>query len=93
MSALYQSFNSNLQTSDLKKAEKEEILRTIETMETDSMEALFELICEHGKQNDVTDVIPYGEEVEDNVLEFNLAKMPIPLRRIIFKFIKVLNRP
>lgn len=95
---LYYTLNSNLQASDLKKAEKEEIMKSIQTMDISSQEALFLLIYEHNKinSNQQSDVyeIPYDGVYtnEDEIIEFNLAKFPIQLRRIIYKFTKIIQQ-
>ncbi len=96
MFQLYYTLNSNIQTADLKKSEKEEILRTINIMDVHSKKALFLLIYEHAKINeDISSNIydiPYGGVETDGCLEFNLAKMPIKLRRILYKFIKIVQK-
>lgn len=93
---LYYTLNTNLQTSDLKKNEKEELLNVIKNMsDLQSKKALFLLICEHAKNEQVlyNNVIPYdGVEIKEDSVQFNLAKMPIKLRRIIYKFIKIVQK-
>lgn len=94
MFQLYHTLNSNIQSTDLKKIEKTEILKTIDTMDQSSKEALFLLIYEHYRLNeDPSDIykLPYGGTEKNNGIEFNLSKMPIKLRRIIYKFIKIVQ--
>lgn len=92
MFQLYYTLNTNLQSTDLKKTEKEEILDKISKMDQDSLNAVFLLIYEHFRaSNDVNDIyqIPFEGHETNNGIEFNLAKLPIKLRRILYKFIKL----
>lgn len=92
---LYHTLNSNLQNNDLKKKEKEEIINQINFLDKESMEAIFLLIYEHFRLNsDNTElyVIPYEGQSCNNNLIFNISKLPIKLRRIIYNFIKILQQ-
>lgn len=100
MFQLYYTLNKNIQTADLKKSEKEEIISYIPKLDETHRNAIFLLIYEHYRnETQETDSIyklPYGGieingEKKEGV-EFNLGKMPIPLRRILFKFIKILQQ-
>ena len=95
MFQLYYTLNTNLQTTDLKKAEKEEILKVIKTMDDSSKKALFLLMYEHLKINEKNSdpyQLPYGGVKKENCLEFDIGKMPIKLRRILYKFVKIVQK-
>lgn len=96
MFQLYYTLNSNLQTTDLKKIEKEEILKTVKTMDISSKKAFFMLIYENMRANGKQDAdiyqLPYEGIKTDDGVEFNLSKMPIQLRRILYKFIKIVQK-
>lgn len=97
MASVYDSLNKNIQDTDLKKDEKEEIIRTIENGKEEFCNAIFLLIYEDFKRYssdfDPNDPykIPYAG-IENNGLEFRLPKFPLRLRRILFKFIKVMQQ-
>ncbi len=95
MFQLYHTLNKNIQSTDLKKVEKEDILKTIDVMDQQSRDAFFLLIYEHARINDNSeDVynIPYSGIETPQGIEFNLGKLPIKLRRILYKFVKVLQK-
>jgi hypothetical protein len=104
MSTLYYSLNKNIQPIDLKKVEKEELIDTTRKLDLDSKTAMFMLIYQHlleekKANNEVIDeneipyfgVVKYKENGEE-YLEFNLGKIPINLRRILYKFCKILQK-
>ncbi len=94
MFQLYHTLNSNIQSTDLKKIEKEEIINEIQYMNQSARDAFFLLIYENSMINkDIESYnIPYGGIKSQNYVEFNLAKLPIKLRRILHKFIKILQK-
>lgn len=95
MFQLYYTLNTNIQNTDLKKSEKEEIVKTIKNMDDSSRKALFLLMYEHMKLNEkITDIyqLPYGGTKKGTSLEFDLGKMPIKLRRILYKFVKIVQK-
>jgi len=108
MFQLYYTLNTNIQTTDLKKTEKEEIIRTISNIDENYRNAIFLLIYEHymneSKESSQKDsvstkhdapfgsTIPYGGIEKGSDVEFNIGKLPIQLRRILFKFIKIIQK-
>jgi len=96
MYPLYYTLNVHLRTTDLKKSEKEEILQIISTMDSSSKNAVILLIVEHLRITDdsfhpsKSYGIPYeGKKLDENLYEFDLAKLPIKLRRILYKFVQI----
>lgn len=98
--ALYHTLNKTVQTADLKKSEKEEIVRYVSLLSPEDKGAFFLLIYEHYRNEMLTKnenyvpeyIIPYEGVETTNGISFNLAKLPISLRRILFKFIKILQK-
>ena len=93
MAQLYQTFNCDLPTSDLKKSEKMLLIHAIDGMDQIRHELVFTLIYEHyvrtlpnGAEKELT---PYGCQCEKGNLTFNLSKIPIPLRHILYRFINM----
>jgi hypothetical protein len=99
-SSLYFSLNSNLSSTDLKKTEKDEIIESINIIDTESKKAILNLIIQHyintienAMEELKNGVIPYdGITNKNGSLQFKLGNFPIPLRRIIYKFIKILKK-
>lgn len=96
MSQLYYTLNKDLKQTDLKKSEKVYIIQHIQNLDQTAIKALGDLIYEHYKCNTedpLDDIIPYEGEYlpEENETVFNLAKFPISLRQVIFKFIKIIQ--
>lgn len=96
MFQLYYTLNKNIQSADLKKSEKEEIISYIPKLDESHRNAIFLLMYEHyrNETQEMNDIykIPYSGIEKPTGIEFNIGKMPIPLRRIIFKFIKILQQ-
>jgi hypothetical protein len=95
MFQLYHTLNSNIQQSDIKKAEKDEIVKFVSSMDSSSREAFFLLIYEHNRlenENYSMYDLPYGGKVIEGNLEFDLGEFPIKLRRILYKFVKVMQQ-
>lgn len=93
-SHLYYTLNKELKTVDLKKSEKQYVLDSIQVMDQTSLKMICELIAEHYKnENDGIPIteIPYEGCQKPEGVEFNMAKFPIQLRHIIFKFIKIVQ--
>lgn len=99
MFQLYYTLNTNLEKKDINLTKKREILEAIKTMDILSKKAFFMLIYEHAitEGMDLSNYkIPYGG-IEKTIsttsqLHFDLLKFPIPLRHILYKFIKVIQK-
>lgn len=95
---LYHTLNQNIAKKDLKKAEKEEIIDAITKFTSQESQAMFSLINEDYKlhlEETKTDEtpLPYnGRTVSKNSVEFDLADFPIRLRRILYKFVKIVQK-
>ena len=87
---LYYTLDKNLQSTDLKKIEKEEVISSIEKMNQESKDACYLLIYEHYRitENKETKT-PYGAVITGNDIQFDLSNMPIKLRRILYNFCKI----
>ena len=88
---LYHTLNSNLKKGDISKKEKSELLAKASSLDLDGSKAFIKLIFAHSKQeNDgVLQDIPYCIEQQGNDVDFNLTKIPIQLRRILLKFVRI----
>jgi len=87
---VYYTLNVNIPKKDLSAAKKRDLLERIERLETEQREAVFLLICEHYKSESGLDLdgltLPYDGEKKKKGVEFDLDKLPIPLRWILYKF-------
>lgn len=99
MSQLYFSLNKNIQNIDLKKNEKKELIDMLPSLDLQTKEAFFLLIYEHmietkkdEEQIEKDYKLPYEGIGENNSVTFNLSKFPIELRRILYKFIKIVQK-
>lgn len=92
---LYQSLTINIKSFDLKKDEKILLLNFIAKASTATKQKIFELILhEYFNNADITDEnrVPYnGVIVNNDTVSFNLADFPIRLRRILFKFMQIVE--
>lgn len=94
MSQLYQTFNCELPSSDLKKTEKEHLIKCIQELDQVGSEIMFTLIYEHYIRTLPSDTsektkTPYGCKYEKGDVTFNLTKIPIPLRHILYRFVNM----
>ena len=91
MAQLYQTFNCDLPSSDLKKAEKIVLINRIEELDGVEQEMVFTLIYEHYTktlpEGSNIEIYPYGCKCDKDDITFNLTKIPIPLRHILYRFI------
>lgn len=98
MASIYDTLNINIQETDLKREEKEEIVRTIENGKEEFCNAIYLLIYEdfkrYSNEYDPSNPykIPYNGIEKNSALDFKLSKCPPRLRRILFKFIKVMQQ-
>jgi hypothetical protein len=96
---LYQTFSSAVEKRKLGKKRTETVLKSIKSMSDDQLEAVFRLIIEHARLDniDVTDEegepsIPYQGEIRGRGPRFSLENFPNQLQWIIFKFCEVCNK-
>jgi len=99
-SSLYYSLNNNVSNTDLKKTEKDEIIDLINVLDIEPKKAILSLIVQHyintvenSMENLKNGILPYDAIIikNDNI-QFKLGNFPIALRRIIYKFIKILKK-
>lgn len=88
---LYNSLNYNNSISDLKEIEKNELVSLIEKLDSESLETIYTLILyDYSKNFPNSKVIfPYKSKQNDDNIEIKLDGLPIRLKRIIFKFVKI----
>jgi hypothetical protein len=95
---LYQTLNKNLPKQDLKAAQKSHIIERISNLKERETEAIIMLVCEHARiqENFSYDpeniILPYEGSFDKKTVTFDLKKMPIPLRWIIFKFLEIVEK-
>ena len=95
---LYQTLNKNIPKQDLKAAQKTHILEKIITLSPRETEAVVMLVCEHARIQedfiyDPEDIaLPYDGSFDKKTATFDLKKMPIPLRWIIWKFLEIVEK-
>lgn len=96
---LYQTFSLNNPSNDLSILEKKQLKENLLKLDLDQKKAVFFLIIEHAKITDnfsfdpsKTLILPYdishneaSEDAEENI-EFDLEKLPIKLKWILWKF-------
>jgi hypothetical protein len=95
---LYQTLNQNIPRQDLKAPQKTHILEKILNLSSRETEAIVMLVCEHARihedfvydPKDIT--LPYGGSFDKKTATFDLKKMPITLRWIIFKFLEIVEK-
>lgn len=92
---LYQTLNSKIPKSDLKATQKIELNDFIENSTYEQKEAILLLIYEYARINEdyvydpVSINIPFGGKVQSNDVHFELKKIPIHLRWILWKFTQI----
>lgn len=98
---LYHTLNQNIAKKDLKRTEKEELKDVISSFSTQESQALYNLIIEdrahsqqdHDSQDHASKELPYGGvRLSQKSVEFDLADFPIRLRRIMYKFAKIVQK-
>lgn len=89
---LYYTLNTNLPTTNLSKGQKSQLLEKLANLDEESKKAVLMLIAEHSlvvddHQYGACDTeIPYGGIQEKGDVKFELDKLPLELRWILFKF-------
>ncbi len=94
MYGLYHTLNSNLKRSDISRLEKLKILQIVEKMDQEEKEAFYMLIYEHHRITSSSSddhEWPYNSKQCEGGMEFNMTKLPIQLRRILLKFVEMIE--
>lgn len=92
--SLYYTLNSNLKKKDLTKEQKNELIDSLSILSKEEKEAFFMLLHEHAivtDKNFTAKSIPYDGKDDEHGISFNLSKIPIPLRHILFKFVTMIK--
>lgn len=92
--ALYESLDQNkeMYDKDLTKECKKDLIKFMNSSKPEFCREILLLICEHARLNrefifDESNIIlPYGGFQKENNISFEIKKLPIPLRHILFKF-------
>ena len=91
---LYESLRYNIPDEDLTDGEKEELLDLIKNFNEENKQHVYLLILHnYTKSNPKTKTIfPYKlKQYDNNRLEIKLDALPINLKRILYKFAKLVN--
>jgi hypothetical protein len=91
---LYDNLINDVETSvDLKTKEKDEFMSLIKTIDDNTAELIYALIrvyqLENNENNISTFTVPYDGKFIDNEIKFDLNELPIKLKHILFKFLKL----
>ena len=89
---LYDSLGYNIPTDDLTADEKQWLTETIVNLDVDKKKVIYQLVLhDYTKSNPNTKVIfPYkSKQVSNDRLEIKLDALPIRLKRILYKFVKL----
>ena len=88
---LYQTLSGGIQPKKLTAVQKRELAKHLNSVPDSQAEAVLMLVCEHARVSGDFDydpenlLLPYGLTT-DNPMVFDLAKLPAPLRQILWKF-------
>lgn len=90
---LYDLLEKHIKSTDLTLKEKQLLINNIENnLDSDGIEKIYLLIKYHyykNLKNEDSTKIPFEGEENLNTFEFNLDKLPIKLKQIINKFVKI----
>lgn len=93
---LYQTLNQNqeMYNKDLTRECKKDLIKFINSSKPEFCSEILLLICEHARLsnefvfNPNNIIIPYNGQQENSGVIFEIKRLPIPLRHILFKFKK-----
>ena len=97
MYPLYHTLNKNIESRDMTKQEEYSMTERIKSMEEPSIKAILMLIIEHSRINGDGEfysnniVLPYNGSQNEKDVVFQINKLPIRLKWIIWKFIYQLH--
>jgi hypothetical protein len=88
---LYTTLRKNINKKDLSVAEKNELITKISEMGTDEHEIIYVLIKCYFLESDTHNniIVPYKGKIINENIEFNISDLPIELRQILYKFVKM----
>lgn len=93
---LYNSLSYNLPDTDLNNTEKQDLLDIIQRLTSEKKETVYLLILhDYTKHNPNTKVIfPYkSKQISATQLEIKVDALPARLKRILYKFCKLADKP
>lgn len=91
---LYDSLGYNISNEDLTDEEKIELTEIVEKLDVEKQELIYLLMLhDYVKTNPTTKVIfPYkSKQLDDDKLEIKIDALPVRLKRILYKFTKILD--
>lgn len=81
---------------DITVEQKKFLSQKLSNLDKEQSEAVLMLIIEHARLNDEYDVhsdtMPYGLEQTSNDITFEIGKLPVPVKLILWKFCNVINK-
>lgn len=94
---LYQTFKTNIPDKDLPAKDKKKLSDVVDNLDEDQKIAMIRLILEHATlEGDISpdqglQSLPYGGDLvgDEKTPQFKIAKLPIRLRWILWKFTEV----
>src|SRR5271156_2337055 len=90
---LYSTLIKNLPEKDLTICQKKELVKKINSMDTETHELIYVLTKSFNIENDKSNlVIPYKGIITKDKIEFDLSEMPNKLRQLLYKFVILHNK-
>jgi len=86
---LYDNFSKDLPKGDLTISQKKLFIKYVQTMNNKGCELIYALIRMHQIENseqNTSYTLPYGGSFINTEIIFDLSKLPLKLRQILFKF-------
>ena len=87
---LYESLRKGLPKKDITVKQKEDLMKKITSIDSAGKELIYILICSHYENSpdgDKQEILPYGSSFSNGKVEFQLTKLPIDLRQMLYKFV------
>lgn len=81
--------NTNISSRDLTLKQKSDFISKIKDMDDKGMELIYVLMRAYQNDNDeekMTYDLPYNGDMNGNSMTFNISKLPIKLRQLLYKF-------
>ena len=89
---LYTSLKNGIPDKDLTATQKADFVKKIEKMNTDGHELIYALIKTfyiNNKESETPFTTPYDGKLVKSNITFDMDNLPLKLRQIIYKFIKI----